>query len=227
MMSSTASGLLNSVTRPSALAAVPFALEMPRIPERACIALARAILIRALDTVLAFLEACSLVLEPRRSALRSLQRVSCFQAGSFRAHLSNESSYALSYCEQAPNSRSRWNSQPTQALQPPRTSQRHLQVVNIREPGLESEEEPSNNDESHGQHDGAGSSWVVIAPSKRKTGKELNCIGPQGPKTYGQLKIIPQAMRFAKHVRKLIHRRSRHLDPSREDSDSNGMPTKS
>jgi hypothetical protein len=87
MMSSTASGLPNSVTRPSALAAVPFALEMPRTPERAYIALAQAMLIQALEKVLASPEASSLALKPRRSAVRSLQRVSCCQAGSFRAHL--------------------------------------------------------------------------------------------------------------------------------------------
>ena len=52
-MSSTAAALSNSVTRPSALAAVPFALEMPRNPERAYLALARAMMIQALDTVLA------------------------------------------------------------------------------------------------------------------------------------------------------------------------------
>jgi len=45
--------LQNSITRPSALVEVPFALGMPRIPERAYLALARAMVIQALDTVLA------------------------------------------------------------------------------------------------------------------------------------------------------------------------------
>jgi len=53
MMSSTASALSNLITRPSALAAAPFALGMPRTPERAYLALARAMAIQALDTVLA------------------------------------------------------------------------------------------------------------------------------------------------------------------------------
>jgi len=53
MMSSTASALSNLITKPSALAAVPFDLGMPRIPERAYLALARAMVIQALDTVLA------------------------------------------------------------------------------------------------------------------------------------------------------------------------------
>ena len=53
MMSSTASALSNLITKPSALAAVPFDLGMPRTPERAYLALARAMVIQALDTVLA------------------------------------------------------------------------------------------------------------------------------------------------------------------------------
>jgi len=53
MMSSTASALSNSVTRPSTLAAVPFALGMPRTPERAYLVLAWAMVIKALGTVLA------------------------------------------------------------------------------------------------------------------------------------------------------------------------------
>ena len=53
MRSKTASALSNSVTRPSALAAVPFDLEMPQTPETAYLVLARAMVIKALDTVLA------------------------------------------------------------------------------------------------------------------------------------------------------------------------------
>ena len=123
-MSSTASALPNLVVRPSALAAVLFALGMPRTPERACLALARAMAIQALDTVLASprrygLDSArpsngdpstrhfGLALKLCRSALRLLQSVLSLQAGSFRAHLSNESSCAPTYCEQSPNSRSR------------------------------------------------------------------------------------------------------------------------
>jgi len=99
-----------------------------------------------------------LALKPRRSVFRSLQRVSSLQAGSFRAHLSNESSRAPSHCEQPPNSRS---SQPSQALQPPRIFEGPLQVVNMSEddwePDLESEEEPPSEKESRGQSDGASS----------------------------------------------------------------------
>jgi len=40
------------ITEPSALAAVPFDLGMPRTPERVYLALARAMVIQALDTVL-------------------------------------------------------------------------------------------------------------------------------------------------------------------------------
>jgi len=46
-----------------------------------------------------------LALTPRRIVLRSLQRVSSLQAGSFRTHLSNESSRAPSPCGQPPHSR--------------------------------------------------------------------------------------------------------------------------
>jgi len=103
-------------------------------------------------------------IKPRRSALCSLQRVSSLRAGSLRAHFSNESSGAPSYCEQLPNSRSRRSSQPSQALQPPQTFERLLQVVNMseddREPDLESEEETLSDDESCGQNGGAGSSMV-------------------------------------------------------------------
>jgi len=62
-----------------------------------------------------------LALKPRRSVLRSLQRVSSLQAGSSRAHLSNESSRDPSLCEQPPNSCPWLSTQPSQALQPPRT----------------------------------------------------------------------------------------------------------
>ena len=86
-----------------------------------------------------------LVLKPRRSVLRSLQRVSSLQAGSSGAHLSNEPSRAHCLCEQAPNSRPWLSSQPSLALQPPRTFEGPLQVVNMSEddwePDLESEEE--------------------------------------------------------------------------------------
>jgi len=44
---------LDHQAKPSALAAVPFDLGMPRTPERAYLALARAAVIQALDTVLA------------------------------------------------------------------------------------------------------------------------------------------------------------------------------
>jgi len=102
-----------------------------------------------------------LVLKPRRSVLRSLQRVSSLQAGSFRAHLSNKSSRAPSHCER-PNSRPRRSSQPSQALRPPRTFEGPLQVVNMSEDDwesdLESEKEPPSDDESRGQSNGAGSS---------------------------------------------------------------------
>jgi hypothetical protein len=53
MMSSTASALSNLITKPSALAAAPFDLEMPQTPETAYLVLARAMVIKALDTVLA------------------------------------------------------------------------------------------------------------------------------------------------------------------------------
>ena len=53
MMSSTASALSKLITKPSALAAVPFNLGMPQTPERAYLTLARAMAIQALDTVLA------------------------------------------------------------------------------------------------------------------------------------------------------------------------------
>ena len=53
MMSSTALALSNLITKPSALAAVPFDLGMPRTPERAYLVLARARVIQPLDTVLA------------------------------------------------------------------------------------------------------------------------------------------------------------------------------
>jgi len=53
MMSPTASALSNLITKPSALAAVPFDLGMPLTPERAYLALARAMVIQALETVLA------------------------------------------------------------------------------------------------------------------------------------------------------------------------------
>jgi len=72
-----------------------------------------------------------LALKPRRSVLRSLQRVSSLQAGSSRAHLSNESSRAPILCEQPPNFRPWLSSQPSQALQPPRTFEGPLQVVNM------------------------------------------------------------------------------------------------
>ena len=76
--------------------------------------------------------------------------------------MSNESSCAPSYCEQPPNSHSRWSSQPSQALQTPRTFERLLQIVTMSEddlePDLESEEEPQSDDESRGQSDGAKSS---------------------------------------------------------------------
>jgi len=53
-------------------------------------------------------------------------------------------------------------SQPSQALQPPRTFEGPLQVVNMSEddwePDLKSEEEPPSDDESRGHSDGAGSS---------------------------------------------------------------------
>jgi len=53
MMSSTALALSNLITKPSALTAVPFDLGMPRTPERAYLALARVMVMQALDTVLA------------------------------------------------------------------------------------------------------------------------------------------------------------------------------
>jgi len=53
MMTPIASAISNSITSPSALAAAPFALGMPRTPERAYLALARAMVIQILDTVLA------------------------------------------------------------------------------------------------------------------------------------------------------------------------------
>ena len=53
MMSSNASALSNLIKKPSALAAVPFDLGMPRTPERVYLALAQAMVIQALDTVLA------------------------------------------------------------------------------------------------------------------------------------------------------------------------------
>jgi len=103
-----------------------------------------------------------LALKPRRSFLRSLQRVSSLQAGSCRAHLSNESSLAPSLCEQPPISRPWLSSQPSQALQPPRTFEGPLQVGNMSEDDweldLESAEEPPSDDESRGQSNGAGSS---------------------------------------------------------------------
>jgi len=45
MISSSASALSNLITKPSALAAVPLDLGMPRTPERAYLALARAMVI--------------------------------------------------------------------------------------------------------------------------------------------------------------------------------------
>jgi len=50
VMSSTALALSNLITKP---AAVPFDLGMPRTLKRAYLALARAMVINALDTVLA------------------------------------------------------------------------------------------------------------------------------------------------------------------------------
>ena len=103
-----------------------------------------------------------LALKSRWSLLRSLQRVSRPQAGSSRAHLSNESYCAPSLCEQPPNPRPQLSSQSSQALQPPRTFEGPLQVVNLSEddwePDLEREEGPPSDDESHGKSDGAGSS---------------------------------------------------------------------
>ena len=95
-MSSTALGLPDSVIRPSSLAAVPLALEMPRTPGRACLALARAMVVQALDRELS---SATIALKSCKSAFRSPQCVSSLQAGSCRAHLSSGSSRALRYCE--------------------------------------------------------------------------------------------------------------------------------
>jgi len=78
MSESTASALSNLTTKPSALVAVPFDLGMPRTPESAYLSLARAMVIQALDTVLA-----SPVLH--WNVPRSLQHVSSLQSGFFRA----------------------------------------------------------------------------------------------------------------------------------------------
>ena len=92
-----------------------------------------------------------LALKPRRSVLRSLRRVSSrgLQAGSSRGH---EPSRAHSLCDQPPTSRPWLSLQPSQALQPPRTFEGPLQVVNMSEddgePDLESKEESPRENES-------------------------------------------------------------------------------
>jgi len=84
-----------------------------------------------------------------------------------------------------------------QALQPPRPSERLLQVVNMSkddwEPDLESEEEPTPVMMNHaGKAITQAVAWAVIDPRMRKNGRqEANRIGMQGPTACGWLKIIP------------------------------------
>jgi len=93
-MSSTTLALSNSITRPSALSAVPFALEMSRA-RRGSVSRARP---SNGDPSIRHCTGISrLALKPNRSVFRSLQHVSSLQAGSFRAHLSHESSRAPSH----------------------------------------------------------------------------------------------------------------------------------
>jgi len=163
-----------------------------------------------------------LALKPRRSVLRSLQRVSRPQAGSSRAHLPNESYCGSSLCEQPPNSRPQLSSQPLQALQPPRTFGGPLQVVNMGEddwePDLESEEEPPSDDESRGQSDGAGSSMG----SDGSENEEDWQAGSEPHRHAGthNLWLVEDHTTGDKVRQARLKTGASYPDPSREDSDS-------
>jgi len=161
-------------------------------------------------------------LKPRRSVLRSLQRISSLQAGSSRAHLSNESYRAPSLCEQPSNSRPRLSSQPSQALQPRRIFEGPLQVVNISEddwePDLQSEEEPPSDDESRGQSDGAGSSMSSDGSENEEdwqAGSE-----PQRHAGTHNLWLVEDHTTGDKVRQARLKTGASYADPSIEDSDS-------
>jgi len=113
------------------------------------------------------------------------------------------------------------SSQPSQALQPPRTSQRLLQVANMSEgdwePDPVSKEEQPSDDESRGQSDGAGSS--MDSDSSENDSEEDWKVGSELPRPAGTQNLwLVEDHTAGDEVRRARSKTgASHPDPTREE----------